>query len=48
MKTTYNCFEKGCGTTQKKKKQIVFKNKTEIGVPKKKKMVGPMNSVLQT
>jgi hypothetical protein len=32
MKTTYDCFEKGYGTHEKKKKQIVFQNKIETDV----------------
>ena len=46
MKTTYGCFEKGHGTHEKKKKQIVFKNKIETNVPNKKNLVGLTNSVL--
>ena len=35
IKTAYNCFEKGRGIHEKKKKKIIFKNKTETGVSKK-------------
>ena len=48
MKTVYGCFEKGHETHEKKKKKFVFKNKIEIGVPNKKNLVSPANSVLQT
>jgi hypothetical protein len=37
-------LKKGMGPTKK----IFFKNKIETNVPNKKKIVGPMNSVLQT
>ena len=46
MKTVYNCFENGCGTHEKKK--IIFKNKTETGIPNINFFGGAANSILQT
>ena len=36
MKTTYDYFEKGHRTHEKKKKKIIFKNKIETDVPNRK------------
>ena len=47
MKTAYSYFEKGHGI-QKKKKVFMNKIKTNVLNKKKKKLVRPTNSVLQT